>query len=163
MDHAYGLLTDFFGKQGWNYIQSSQWPAIQVNITSESGRWTCLAIVEEKSEYITFISRFPSRALGRRVSACAELIARINFVLRMGAFSMNYEDGEICFRTCLPIAPAEATSAMIERLVLVNLRIVDHFYGPIMRVLHGGVSPSEALAKAKEKETENPEPRFDLN
>ncbi len=161
MKTAIEHFGEFFEKQGWSHHQSDDKSAIQINITGKNGRWVCMAVADVEGESVAFISLFPSRALPQKQAACAELLMRINFGLKHGAFEMDFEDGEIRFRTALPIAPAEVTPAMIERMVGSNLLTCDAFYDPIMRVLHGGSSPKEALAKEEEKPST--QPRFELN
>jgi hypothetical protein len=77
---------------------------------------------------------------------------------------MDFNDGEIRFRTSLPLAAEEVTPVILEHLVSTNLFTVDHFYSAIIRVLHTGVSPKVAMGKLKgKKSAAKSTRRFELN
>jgi hypothetical protein len=161
MNKAFEQFTEFFDKQEWTYCAHGEKPVIKTEVTGENGRWPCLAVAEEEGENIAFLSYFPSRAPANQRVASAELLTRINLDLKHGCFELDFESGDIRFRTSLSLTPDEVTPAMLERLVFMNLFTVDHYYGAIMKVLHAGLSPQEALKKPEEKPVT--EPRFEFN
>ena len=78
----------------------------------------------------------------------------------LGCFELDFEDGEIGFRTSVPLT-GEVPSELVEHLVFSNLCTVDHFFGAIMKVLYADISPKSALNPGKRK---NPSPaRFELS
>jgi len=161
MNDAVLQFTQLFDKQGWIYHQHGDKPVVHTNINGENGRWACMAVADAEGWNIAFFSLFPSQVPANRRAACAELLARINFTLKHGCFEMDFNDGEIRYRTSLPLTPEELTPVMLERLVFGNLITVDKFYGAIMKVLHGGFAPKAVLEKAEEKPSATP--RFQLN
>jgi len=69
---------------------------------------------------LVFISLFPALAPAKKRTACAELLTRINYDLLHGCFEMDFEDGEIRFRTSigaldLPIAPKQVEHLIFSR------------------------------------------------
>jgi hypothetical protein len=89
------------------------------------------------------------------------LITRINFELTLGGFEMDFEDGEIRFRTSMPLASPDVPHEVVGHLVFSNLQTVDRFFGSLMRVIYGDSSPKVALAP--EQTQKEPTPRFELN
>jgi len=157
---AINRFIEFFDKQGWGYTQASDKPVIRTGFNGDNGQWLCVASVGQKDEYLMFLSLLPCKAQSRRRAACAELLTRINYGLSHGCFEMDVEDGEVRFRTTLPLVSPQASPELVEHLVFSNLHAVDHFFGAIMQVLYAGVSPKAAL---KAPASPEPAPRFQLN
>lgn len=161
MKSAIESFTEFFDKQGWSYHQCSVRPVIHTGFTGDNGRWNCVAIAGPKDEHLLFLSLLPCKAIPTRRAACAELLTRINFGLTHGCFEMDFEDGEIRFRTSVPLASAEVSPELVEHLVFSNLCTVDRFFGAIMKVIYAEVSPKSAMNPLKAKKPSTS--RFELN
>lgn len=160
MKSAIESFAEFFNKQGWSHNQASDKPVIYTGFTGANGRWNCLATAGPQDEHLLFLSLLPCKAVPTRRAACAELLSRINFGLTLGCFEMDFDDGEIRFRTSVPLT-GDVPSELVEHLVFSNLCTVDRFFGGIMKVLYADTSPKSALNPAKRKK---PSPsRFELN
>ena len=83
---------------------------------------------------------------------CAELLTRINFGRTMGCFEMDYEDGEIRFKTTLPFAQESFNMENLNNLLMFNLASMDRFLPTIMSVIYAGTSPAQALTAVKRQE-----------
>lgn len=161
MKPAIESFTQFFDKQGWSYNQCSDRPVIHTGFTGDNGRWNCVAIAGPKDEHLLFLSILPCKAAPNRRAACAELLTRVNFGLTHGCFELDYEDGELRYRTGVALASAEASPELVEHLVFSNLCTVDRFFGAIMKVLYADASPKSALNPTKRKKSSTS--RFELN
>jgi hypothetical protein len=161
MKSAIELFAEFFNKQGWSYNQVSDKPVIHTDINGHNGRWHCVVVAGPQDEHVLFLSLLPCKAVPNRRAACAELLTQINSALKHGCFVMDFDDGEIGFRTSLPPAVLETSPALVEYLVFSNLCIVDRFFAAIMKVLYANVSPKAALQPATAKTTLTS--RFELN
>jgi hypothetical protein len=161
MKSAIESFAESFNKRGWSYNQPSDKPLIHTGFTGDNGRWNCVAVAGPQDEHLFFLSLLPCKAAPTRRTACAELLARINFGLTHGCFEMDFEDGEIRFRTSIPLASAEVSPELVEHLVFSNVCTVDRLFGAVMKVLYAGVSPTAALRPATVKKPSRP--RFELN
>jgi hypothetical protein len=161
MKSAIEAFTEFFNKQGWSYNQASDRPVIHTGFTGDNGRWNCVAIVGPQDEHLLFLSLLPCKAASTRRAACAELLTRINFGLTHGCFEMDFEDGEIRYRTSASLASGEASPELVEHLVFSNLCTVDRFFGVIMKVIYADVAPKSALNPEKRRKPSTS--RFELN
>jgi hypothetical protein len=160
MKSAIESFTEFLDKQGWSFSQASDRPVIHTGFTGDNGRWNCVAIAGPQDEHLLFLSLLPCKATPARRAACAELLTRINFGLTHGCFEMDFEDGEIRFRTSVALT-GDVPSELVENLVFSNLCTVDRFFGAIMKVLYAEVSPKSALSPATRKKPSTS--RFELN
>lgn len=150
MNSAIKSFTEFFNKQGWSYSHASDRLVIHTGFTGDNGRWNCVAIAGLQDEHLLFLSLLPCKAAPPRRAACAELLTRINFGLTQGCYEMDFEDGEIRFRTSAPVV-GDMPPELVEHLVFSNLCTVDRFFGPIMKVIYAGVSPTSAMNTVKAK------------
>lgn len=160
MKSAIESFTEFFNKQGWSYNQANDRPVIHTGFSGDNGRWNCVAVAGPQDEHLLFLSLLPCKVAPTRRTACAELLTRINFQLTLGCFEMDFEDGEIRFRTSVPVV-GYVPSGLIEHLVFSNLCTVDRFFEAIMKVIYSGVSPAFAMNAVKAKKS--PMSRFELN
>lgn len=159
MKSAIESFTEFFDKQGWSYSQANDRPVIHTGFTGDNGRWNCVAIAGPQNEHLLFLSLLPCRATPARKVACAELLTRINFGLTHGCFEMDFEDGEVRFRTSVPLT-GDVPPELVEHLVFSNLCTVDRFFGAIMKVLYADAAPKTVLRPAAETPSHS---RFELN
>jgi hypothetical protein len=159
MKSSIELFADSFNKQGRPYNQASDRPVIHTEFKGDNGRWNCVVVTRFQHEHLLFLSLLPCRATPARKAACAELLTRINFGLTHGCSEMDFEDGEIRFRTSVP-STDEVPSELIEHLAFSNLWTVDRFFGTIMKVLYTDAAPKAALKPAEKKASRS---RFELN
>ena len=154
-------FAEFFNKQGWGYRQDLDKPVIHTGFSGDNGQWQCVAVAGPQDKHLLFLSLLPGKAAANRRAACAELLTRINFCLALGSFEMDFEDGEIRFRTSIPSASEDVSPEMVEHLVFFNLSTVDRFFGAVMKVIYAEVAPMAALKAASA--TELSTSRFELN
>jgi len=161
MKSAIESFVEFFEKQGWSYRLDGDKPVIHTGFNGNNGIWQCVAIAGPQDLYLMFLSLLPCKAVSGRRAACAELLTRINYGLTQGCFEMDFEDGEIRFRTSIPLASDAGSLELVEHLVFSNLCTVDRFFGAIMKMLYAEVSPKTALKPATARKPSTS--RFELN
>ena len=91
---------------------------------------------------------YPSTKTKRRV--VGEFLLRINYSQIIGAFDLDFSDGEIRDKTSSIINTKSLTSDTIKDLVYTNVMMMEQYLPGIRLVISGDMSPEEALA-----ETEN--------
>ena len=111
------------------------------------------------------VSLLPLKASEMRQNACAELLVRINNKVGLGHFDLDFSDGQIAFRTAIPVGEGNRLRmSVIEHVIRGHHTLVDQYLPAISTVLFTGQTPEEALAAAKEREKEAAmKPRFSLN
>jgi len=144
LDHARGVLHA--GLEGTN----AKWR--YMTYADDAGRFVLVSIIPLKSPE-------PKRA------ACAELLTRINARLGLGHFDLDFSDGEIAFRTVVPVArKSRLRQSVIEDAIRGHHVIVNDFIPSISAVLFSGLTPEKSLSVETEpQDTPTPAPRFSLN
>ena len=78
----------------------------------------------------------------------AEFIARANYDLLIGNFEMDFQDGEIRFKTSIDVEDAEDhfTSQIIRQMVYANVVTTDRYFPGVMKVIYDeSCTPLEAI------------------
>jgi hypothetical protein len=173
MGKIYDSMAEFFKKDDWPATQIEGQSAMSMNFQGQNGRWGCLARVDEEKELVLFYSYCPVKAPEDKRPILADFLTRANYGLYIGNFEMDYNDGEVRYKTSIDVegnqsidsAPAEdgngkkpektgqepvqLSFALMKRLVYDNVGVMDKYMPGIMSVVYGGASPTEAIAKVE--------------
>jgi hypothetical protein len=78
-------------------------------------------------------------------SPLAEFLTRANYGMILGNFELDFNDGEIRYKTLLDATDHLPSHAAIQHLIYTNLMIMDEYLPGIQAVLTDEVSPVEAI------------------
>ena len=139
-------VIQFFEESNWAYVREDEEPTLQSAFQGDNGEWSCYAFPDEEQQRFTFYSVCPVQAPEDRLMTVAELITRVNYGLVMGNFELDFDDGEIRFKTSIDVEGDRLSLALVERMVMANVEMVDMYLPGIMQVIYSGTSPAEAVA-----------------
>ena len=114
-------------------------------VRGDSGAWRCAVVIHGEGIAVEVRSMFEGPVPEARMHAMAELISRVNFGLLLGAFEMDFDDGEFAFRTSAPVVGGELPDDALQGLIGSNLSTVNDYYPAIMRLIYGQATPLEVL------------------
>ena len=115
-------------------------------MATNNGRWRYMACADDSNRF-AMTSWIPLKAPSSRRLVCAELLARINAELGFGHFDLNFQNGEIEFRTVVPTAHRGRVAGKIVAHVFEgHAVIVDRFLPVLAAVLFARIEPRRALA-----------------
>ncbi len=83
----------------------------------------------------------------RRPALC-EAIARANYGLYLGNFEMDLGDGELRFKSSLPINDCDPSDSQLRRLLANSIGVVSHYGPAIVDVACMDIEPAAAIEKA---------------
>lgn len=149
MTDMFDTVSGFFEEDGWPITQLQERSVLQTGFQGDSGQWTCYAQVREDAEQFIFYSLCPVNAPEDMRPWVAEYLTRANYGLFLGNFEMDFEDGEIRFKTSIDVEGGELTTALVRQLVYANIVMMDRYLPGLLKVIYGGLSPSEAIAQVE--------------
>jgi hypothetical protein len=160
MGAIYDAMEAFFKKDEWPANKIENQAAMSMNFQGQNGRWSCYARVEEEKQIVLFYSYCPMKAPEDKRPILADFLTRANYGLYIGNFEMDYNDGEVRFKTSLDVEgnksveegakdPVELSFALMKRVVYDNVGVMDKYLPGVMAVIYGGASPTEAIAKVE--------------
>ena len=148
MKEALEQVVELFRAKDWKIAVDEENAAVRSEIQGDNGDSQVMAIASDDDDAVLMLSLFAQKCPTHRRAPCAELLTRINFGMMMGCSEMNYDSGRIHFKTTLPFAQGDLNTAILDKVVMINLTRIDRFLPAIMSVIYAGISPAQALAAA---------------
>ena len=82
----------------------------------------------------------PAVPMDRRL-AVAEALTRINYKLRLGAYEMSFDRGDLRFRIGVDVEDGTVSPAMIHNIVGASIFTCERYHDALMKVAYGGADP----------------------
>ena len=142
------VVLRFFDEEQWNFQKIENGSAIRAGFRGERGTWVCYARVDEENRRFLFYSLMGLNIPAQFRGAVAEYLTRVNDVLPLGNFEMDLDSGEVRFRASSETPGGELSVAMMRAMVYAGIRSMDHYFPGVLAVVHSGLSPEAALARA---------------
>ena len=145
----FDVIVAFVQQSGWPYEVVEAGSVLRVPLKGENGDWLAVIMADEAFSQCVVFSYLTQEVPAVRRSAMAEFLTRANYGLRIGDFEMDFDDGEVRFRTSLDTAEEALSPAMLKQLVTHNAMQMDSYLPGIGAVIRGA-TPVEAIAMAED-------------
>ena len=149
MGAIFDTMAEFFKKDEWPTMPIQDQTAMSMNFQGQNGRWGCIGRVEEQKEIVLFYSYLPVKVPEDKRPIMGDFLTRANYGLYIGNFEMDFNDGEVRFKTSLDVEGDRLSFDLMKRLVYNNVGVMDKYLPGIMAIIYGGASPTEAIAKVE--------------
>jgi hypothetical protein len=149
MQNIHDALVSFFEGDGWAFNLLGEPPVLQLSFRGENGTWVCIAQGRDEEEHFVFYSLCPVDAPEPRRPAVAEFLTRANYGLILGNFELDYEDGDIRYKTSIDVVDDRLSPELIRNIVYTNVIVMDRYLPGIMQVIYGQVSPADAIREVE--------------
>lgn len=157
MAGIFSRLIDFMEEEEWKYEILEGENVLRFHFKGTSGRLLCYADVDEEKDWLIFYSYLPVNAPPEKLNEMAEFIARANRGMRIGNFELDFEDGEIRYKTSIDIEGGELTNKMIDNLLRANLSTMNRYFPGMMELIYSEKSPKELVQKIEGSEDDSDE------
>ncbi len=147
-------LVRFFEDDGWAFEQISDLPALRTGFSGENGKWTCYAHAREEVHQFVFYSLLPVNTPQDKLDAMAEFMTRANYGMIVGNFELNYEDGEVRYKTSIDIGEGDLSLLLVKQLIYPNVATMDLYLPGLMAVIYSNTSAADAIAKVEGRSPE---------
>ncbi|GET35956.1 YbjN domain-containing protein [Microseira wollei] len=146
-EQFFAEIVNFFTEDEWPFVQIEGEPLLQMVFQGENGKWTCYAKARVEQKQLVFYSVCPVNTPENKRMAIAEFLTRANCGMIIGNFEMDFEDGEIRYKTSIDVEGDSLSSALIKQLVYANVMMMDQYLPGIMSVIYGEVEAVDAIAQ----------------
>ena len=147
MGEILDTVVIFFRQDDWPFIQLEGRPILQTATQGENGQWTCFAQAREEQAQFVFYSVCPVNAPEVKRLAVAEFLTWANYGMIIGNFEMDFNDGEVRYKTSIDVEGDRLSPALVKQLAYANVLTMDRYLPGIMAVIYGDVPPAEAVAQ----------------
>ncbi len=146
----FDIVTDFFAAEDWPIYKREGTTDLQLAFQGDNGQWSCYVRVNEARQEFLFYSLCPVTAPVDKRLMMAEFLTRANYGLNIGNFEMDFDSGEIHYKTSLDVEGDRLSTALVRQLVYANVMIMDRYLPGIMAVIYGNVSAVDAIAQVED-------------
>ncbi len=142
---AFATLGQFMEEDGWYPQQLGDKYIYRSGFEGKHGRVSCFAQIRIDLEQFLFYVMAPVKAAEAARPAVAEFITRANYGLRIGNFELDYNDGEVRYKSSLDFEGAILTAALIRNAIYPAVQTMDRYMPGLMGVMYGNKTPVEAI------------------
>jgi hypothetical protein len=140
-------MLNFFTQDDWQFTKLQGEPILSMAFQGKNGEWTCYAKAREEQQQFVFYSLCPINASEDKRLAVAQFLTRANYGMMNGNFELDFNDGEIRYKTSIDVEGDRLTPALIKNLVYTNVTMMDEYLPGIISVINGDVEPKEAIVQ----------------
>lgn len=148
---AFEILGNYLEEDGWHPRKLEDQTIYRLGFSGNNGQTTCFAQIQIDLEQFLFYVIAPVKAPEEKRLPVAEFITRANFGLRIGNFELDFNDGEIRYKSSLDFEGSELTPTWIQHAVYPAVKTMDRYFPGILKVIY---SPEAPLQIIEEIETE---------
>jgi len=121
--------------------------ALQMIFKGSQSQWTCFAQVREDLQQVIFYSVSPVSVPADKRTEVAEFITRANYGLIIGNFEMDFDDGELRYKTSLDVENVPFTAELLRPIIVANVTTMDHYLPGALAVIFGNVTADTAIVQ----------------
>ncbi len=133
---------------GWRYTRADE-QVILFPVGGQRSAYDALVITNEEFHYATVYCTLGPRVPDDRRAAIAEAITRANYGIAVGAFEMDFGDGELRFRVGIDVEDGVFSATMAKNMISLSVYMCDRYHDAIMRVIFAGEAPADAIESAE--------------
>ncbi len=147
------LIKSVFDEASWKYKFDEERSVYisGINMDSIIGNVRIAIYVREK-HYKVSVS-LPNKVESAYLHSVAEYLHRANFGLNNGNFELDYNDGEVRYKSYVFFQGVELTKRVVEDSILIPLMMYMRYGKNMMKLMLGEGNPKELIEEAENKET----------
>jgi hypothetical protein len=130
-------LKRVFAENGWPYSEVNGAPVLVAELSGPEGRWDFYAQAVEEKDLVLLYSISPNRVPEERRLDVSAFLTRANFGLADGNFELDFEDGEVRYKTVLHVHGDQLDGLLVKRLVRANGLALETYLPTIGSVIDG--------------------------
>ncbi len=141
----FNTMVAFFEEDEWDFHWLEDRPVLSMNFSGKNGKWTCYAQAREEQEQFVFYSVCPINVPDSRRGKVAEFLTRANYGMIIGNFEMDYNDGEVRYKTSIDVEGDSLSHALMKQMVYANVIIMDRYLPGILSMIYGEQTPLDTI------------------
>ncbi|MTJ08140.1 YbjN domain-containing protein [Anabaena sp. UHCC 0204] len=148
-------IINFFLEDDWTFTKIEGETSLRLGFQGDNGTWNCYAKVREEQKQFVFYSICPFKVEEDKRLTISEFITRANYGMINGNFEMDFNDGEIRYKTSIDVDGDQLSSALIKNIVYANVTMMDEYLPGIINVIESDIYPELAINKIEQNEEIN--------
>jgi hypothetical protein len=128
-------LRQAFIENRWPFAEVRGVSALVSELSGPQGSWKFYAQAVDEQSLVLLYSICPLRVPPERRDEVADLITRTNYGLAAGNFELDFEDGEVRYKTALHVQGDRLDSRFLKRVVRANGLAMERYLGEVLGVI----------------------------
>ena len=149
-DRILDVAAGHLDLMGWQYIRVPEQQVLRLEVDGQHGRWVCYVRARESEHQLVIYSNAPVTVPPGRRQAMADFLTRANFGLILGNFEMDFDDGELHYKTSIDVTGDQLSPALVDPLFRANVLTMDQYLPGILAVI-AGESATSAIARVEDE------------
>lgn len=142
---AFETVGKFLEEDEWYPYRIEDRYIYKMTFAGDHGDTNCYAQVRTDLEQFLFYVVAPVKAEEAKRQAMAEYLTRANYGLRIGNFEMDFNDGEIRYKSSLDFEDVELSYPLIKRAIYPAVQTMDRYLPGIFTVIASDTPPAEVI------------------
>jgi hypothetical protein len=138
------VMVSFFQEEEWAFKQLDD-STLHLLFQGKNGQFNCYARAREAQQQFVFYSLCPVKVPQKKRKQLGEFVCRANFGMIIGNFELDFNTGEIRYKTSIDIKDNFLTEETLKQLVYTNVLTMDQYLPGIEAVISSKTSPEEAI------------------
>lgn len=138
-----------------HYQTNEQNSSIRVGVRRDHGTWICHLHIDEEEPCLMIYVLMGMNIAALYRSDVLEYLNLANYRTRVGNFEMDAVTGNVRFRACVETPGSSLSPVMVSRLLHNSVTAMDGYFPGVLAILHSGLTPAAALARAGLQTTES--------
>jgi hypothetical protein len=130
-----GELKRVFDENGWPYSEVDGAPVLVAELSGPEGPWDFYAQAVEEKDLVLLYSIAPQRVPEERRRDVSEFLTKANYGLADGNFELDFDDGEVRYKTVLHLQGDALDALLVRRLVRSNGTALETYLPSIHSVV----------------------------
>jgi hypothetical protein len=147
MVNLMAVVKTFLTEDEWPYQELENQMLVRTQFQGDNAQWVCFAQTNEEMQQFIFYSICPINIAENKRKAMAEFLTRANYGLLMGNFEMDFEDGQVRYKTSLDVEGETLTPGLVKNVIYANVTLMDRYMPGIMKVNYTEVEPADVIAQ----------------
>jgi hypothetical protein len=140
------VMVSLFQEEEWAFKQLDS-STLYLLFQGKNGQFNCYARAREAQQQFVFYSLCPVKVPQKKRKQLGEFVCRANFGMIIGNFELDFNTGEIRYKTSIDIKDNFLTEETLKQLVYTNVLTLDQYLPGIEAVISSKTSPEEAIAQ----------------
>lgn len=150
----FNLMIEFFEDDNWDFQWLNGMSVLSMGFSGQNGNWTCYAQARETQHQFVFYSVLPVNVPEDKRQPISEFITRANYGMIIGNFELDYDDGEVRYKTSIDVEGADLSHPLIRQVVYTNVLVMDRYMPGLMKVIFADQSPASVIAEIEAQDND---------
>lgn len=122
------------------------------NFTGKNASYSVYVSFDDDLEYLVVYTNCGVNIPENMRGKAAEFLTRANYGMRIGCFEMDFNDGEVRFRTSINSKDSEITNEIMNRKFYTCIGVMDGYYTGLMKVVFGDADPEDTIDEIEDND-----------